>query len=139
MVKTISELKTDDLFINMFEIPIYDNHICFIRYKNDSAYEQALSFVEEIGIDTAEFKIDDYKNACGFTKNAIAKNGGRVIFLFINKSEEYSDDYINTLSHETYHLIQFIMKHNGLKSYKDSDNEHIAYLTGYLFNVLHKF
>ncbi len=139
MVKTISELKTDDLFINMFEIPIYDNHICFIRYINDSAYDQALAFIEEIGIDTSDIKTDDYKNACGFTKSCKAKNGGSVIFLFINKSEEYAPDYMNILAHENYHLVNYIMRHNGLKAYKDSDNEHVAYLTGFLFDVLHKF
>lgn len=134
-MKTLSELKTDDLYMNFFQVPIYDTKICFLRYQNDSGYDQALDFCKKLEMDVSDYQDDGYKFAYGFTFKAKVK-AGHVIFLFINACEEYKEDYTNTLSHEAYHALQQIMRHHELQTYKDSANEHIAYLVGSLNSFL---
>lgn len=129
------EYKTDTLYICIFVVPIYESKVCFIKYKDGDGYLEALRYLEDLGIKTSEYKTDEYQFAYGFTfKDKGIK--GWMHFLFINGSEEYKIDLINTLAHETYHLISKISEHHGLEQTEGGDNEHIAYLTGYLYNKI---
>jgi hypothetical protein len=138
-MEVITKSKGKGLFICLFKIPVYDSKICFIRYENDSSYAKALKFCEKMGLFTDEYNEDEWKNAYGFTFKERTTSHGYVHFLLINKSKEYIREYTNTLAHENYHLIEQIAVHHGLTREDNEPNEHIAYLTGYLFNLLSKF
>lgn len=137
-MEILHELITDISCIKLFKIPVYDSNICFIRYNNDISYNEVLIYLESINVNIDDYKTDDYKNAYGFTFKEKSKLGV-IHFIIINGCEEYSEYYKNTLTHEIFHLISHICKHHGIEMYPDSDNEHIAYLTGYLSDILLKF
>lgn len=137
-METILKYVEDNLLIVMFVLPIYETKICYIKYDTSDAYNQALKYCENIGINTNDYKSDEYMYAYGFTfKDKGAQ--GFIHFIFMNGSEEYKEDFTNTLAHENYHLISKICEHHGLEEIDGGDNEHIAYLTGYLFNTLSNF
>lgn len=136
-MEIIVELTTKNLYLNMFKVPIYDSKVCLVQYKNDEGYNEALEFCTNLGMKIDEYKEDGWNFCYGFTFKDRIKYG-YVHFIFFNISNEYKEDYINTLSHENVHLIQNISKHHSLQNYKNGDNEHIAYLTGYLFDILYK-
>ena len=129
--------KTKNVFIQIFKIPIYDSKVCFIRFNNRKGYDEALAFCEKIGIVTDEFNTDEWMFAYGFTCKEKTKYGF-IHIVFINAAKEYAKEYTNTLAHEHYHLIQHISIHHGLTQEDGEANEHIAYLTGYLFDYLSK-
>jgi hypothetical protein len=134
-MENLLEYKTDNLYICTFTIPIYESKVCFLKFTDTDGYLEALKYLEELGVKTADYKSDEYQYAYGFTfKDRGIK--GWMHFLFINGSEEYKPDLTNTLAHETYHLISKISEHHGLEQTEGGDNEHIAYLTGYLFNQI---
>lgn len=135
-MKTIHKYKSKDLTINLFEIPIYDFKICFLKHRNNKGYDEALLFCSGIGFNEDIYKTDDYRYAGGFTTTRSTTNG-IICFVFINYSKELRGDYINSLAHENYHLVQQICKHHGIKYDEDSDNEPQAYLTGYLLQILY--
>lgn len=137
-MKTLSKYKSKSLLIHLFEIPIYDSKICFIRYENGEGYDKAMEFIKRIGVDNSSYKTDEYLFAYGFTTKEKTKHG-QVHFVFINNCKEYKDYYSNTLAHENYHLVHNICKHHGIEFNDEGDNEPIAYLTGYLFDMLIKF
>lgn len=136
-METLSQYKSKNIKIDLFEIPIYDFRICFLKYKNNKGYDEALLFCEGIGFKEDIYKTDEYRYACGFTTKQTTKTG-IIAFVFINNCKEHKDIYINTLSHETFHLVNVICKHHGIVYDAESDNEPIAYLTGYLYNYLSK-
>lgn len=134
-MKTLHKYKSKDLTIQLFQIPIYDSKVCLLKYHNDNAYYRALDFAKKIGVDCSSYMSDDYLNAYGFVSKEKTKYG-HVNFIFMNNCKEYKAAYHNTLSHENFHLVHNICKHHGIEFNDDSDNEPIAYLTGYLFELL---
>ena len=136
-MEIISQIKTDNFSALIFKIPIYDAKVCFIKHNQNEGYDEALAFLNELKINTEDYNVDDYRFCYGFTfKERVTY--GHVNFILMNTSPEISNDYINTLSHENFHLVENICRHHGLERYKKGDNEHIAYLTGYLFDILYK-
>ena len=133
-MKKLHQSTSKDYFIQLFEIPIYDSVVCFLRYNNKKGYEYCVKYCEGLGVeDMHELLGDDYMNCYGFTMKEKTKN--RIVsFLFMNNCKEYKDSYINTLSHENFHLIEGIAKHHNLEDCEH--NEARAYLTGYVFNYL---
>lgn len=136
-MKILHKYKSKDLTVDMFEIPIYDARVCLIKYENSKAYQRALQYLKRIGVQEEDYEKPEYENAFGFTDKQKTKIG-IVHFVFMNVCSEYKPSYVNTLSHENYHLVHNICSHNGLEFRNDSHNEHIAYLTGYLFEALLK-
>lgn len=137
-MKTLSTHKAENLLIHLFEIPIYDSKVCFIKYETGDAYNEAVEFADKLGVDVSSYKTDEYSFAYGFTVKE-KTNIGYVHFVFINNCKEYKHAYTNTLSHENYHLIHNICKHHGIEFNDEGDNEPIAYLTGYLYQLLSSF
>lgn len=134
-MKVLHKYKSKDLTIQLFEIPIYDSKICFIKYENDKGYTKAIEFTERIGVKDEIYQTDEYRNAFGFVSKEKTKFG-IVHFIFMNNCKEYRKDYPNTLSHENYHLVNNICKYHGITFDAEGDNEPFAYLTGYLFQLL---
>jgi len=137
-MKTLSKYKSKDLIIHLFEIPIYDRKVCFIRYENGKEYEKAISFTEKIGVKDEIYRTDEYRLAFGFVSKEKTKYG-TVHFIFMNNCKEYKKDYTNTLAHENFHLVHNICKNHGIDFLEDNHNEPYAYLTGYLFQILSTF
>ena len=134
----ISEYKNQGLGIILFMVPIYDSKICYVKYNTREEYDEALEFCEQMGLNTEEYRPNDYYDAFGFTFKDKTKKG-TIHFIFMNDREDYKEDFGNTLSHETYHLITNICRYHGLDVSDTTDNEHIAYLTGYIFDQLLQF
>ena len=134
----ITEYYNKGLSIILAIVPIYDSKICYVKYDTREEYDEALEFCEKMGLNTDEYKGNDYFDAFGFTfKDKTLK--GNIHFIFMNAREDYKDDFVNTLSHETYHLITNMGRHHGLDVHDTGDNEHFAYLTGYIFDKLVQF
>lgn len=137
-MKIVSEYSNQGLSIILAILPIYDSKICYVKYDTREEYDEALSFCEKMGLNTEEYRGADYFDAFGFTFKD-KTNKGNIHFLFMNDREDYKPDFNNTLSHENYHLITNICRHHGLDVNDTGDNEHIAYLTGYIFDQLMQF
>lgn len=137
-MKILHKYKSKDLTIDMFEIPIYGSKICLMRYTNDKAYDLALKFLEKLDIPIEDYDAHEWRKAYGYTFKERTNKYGYVHFVFMNKCKEYKSYYENTLSHEIVHLVENISQHHGLTREDGEANEHIAYLTGYLFEALIK-
>lgn len=133
----VKPYKSINVFISVTNVPIYDSKIMFVRYNNKVGFNEAMAFCKKIGLNSDEYNNDDHFKAYGFTVKEKSKLG-YVHLLFINNNKEYRSEYTNTLSHENYHLVKDICKHHGLEYTESGHDEHIAYLTGYLFNYLSK-
>lgn len=96
------------------KIPIYKCHVAIIDNKEEWLKE----FPNE--------PIGEYVIATTCTK-------GGDVYLYYNK------DKINggALAHECLHLVNFIFLNKGIEASLDND-EHQAYLLGWLFNTLEK-
>lgn len=134
---TILEIKKKNFYLRMFILPIYSSKICFVRFNDDKGYDQVIKFLRGVGVNCDSYEEDDYRNAYGFVVKEKTKYGN-VQFMFMNGCEEYKSEYVNTLSHESYHLVQNICSYHGLEFYPTGDNEHIAYLTGAIYSELNK-
>lgn len=134
-MKTISKHKSKELTIHLFQIPIYDSKICFLKYDNDKGYNKAIECIKRFGVKDEVYETDEYRYAFGFVSKEKTKYG-IVHFIFMNNCKEYKKDYSNTLSHENYHLVNNICKYHGIVFDHEGDNEAHAYLTGYLFQIL---
>jgi hypothetical protein len=134
-MKIIHKYKSKGLTIQLFEIPIYDSRICFIRYENNKSYDKAVDWLETIGLKDETYKTDEYRYAYGFTDKQKTKYG-IIHLVFMNNCKEYKPTYKNTLAHENFHLVHNICKHHGIDFLEDNANEPYAYLTGYLFDIL---
>lgn len=137
-MKILHKHKSKTLTIQLFEIPIYDSKICFIKYDSGKAYKKAIDYIKRIGVQDETYEHDEYQFAYGFTTKEKTKYGV-VHFVFMNNAKEYRGTYSNTLAHENFHLVNFICKYHGIPFDMESDNEPYAYLTGYLFNILSTF
>ena len=136
-MEVIKQRKTPNLYMRTFVIPIYSSKVCFIRFKNRKGWDEAMKYIESLGVLTDELNTEEWMFAYGFcTKEKT--NQGFIHFLFINAAKEYSEEYTNTLSHECYHLVEHISTHHGLKHEEGEANEPQAYLTGYLYDYLSK-
>lgn len=136
-MEILTEHKSEGLLIRMFVLPIYESKVCFVRYDNSEAYSEALKFCEGLGLKTADYNTDEYLFAYGFViKDKTDK--GFVHFIFLNGCSEYRTDLSNTIAHENYHLVTNICRYHGLVAEVDGDNEHIAYLIGYMYDIIEK-
>lgn len=137
-METIQEKKSKDVFIQFFSVPIYSSKVCFIRFKNRKGWNEAISYLNKLGVVTDEINTDEWMFAYGFTTKEKTTKYGYVHFVFISGAQEYLKEYTDTLSHEVYHLIENISTHHGIKHEEGEANEPQAYLTGYIFNYLTK-
>ena len=136
-MEVILEIKKKNFYLRMFILPIYSSKICFVRFNDDKGYDHVIKFLKGINVDCESYETSEYSDAYGFVAKEKTKYG-IVHFMFMNMCEEYKSDYVNTLSHETYHLVHNICSHHGLEFHPTGDNEHIAYLTGTIYSELNK-
>lgn len=134
---TLHEYKLYNCYIRVFEIPIYKSKVCLIKFKSEKGYQKALDFLEDIEVNTKEINDEEWTRCYGFVHKKKSKLGTLHIIV-MNIGKEYTKFYKDTLAHEGSHLVQDICEHHGLEHHKRSANEHIAYLTGYLLDYLHK-
>lgn len=131
----LKELKLYNCYIQLFEVPIYKSKICFISFTSIKGYYKAIEFLNKLNFNTEIIKDPDYAKAYGFVLKDDYKDG-TLQTIFINKGKKYIKEYTDTLNHEGMHLIQNICEHHGLEHIKGKNNEHIAYLTGYIMDYL---
>lgn len=138
-MKILEEIEGIAYKIVVFTIPIYDSKICFATWKDKESWEILMKKLIEIGVNTEKIEGDDYSICYGFVMDEPQRlKYGTTQFILINKCEEYKSRIQNTMAHENSHLIDQIVKYHGLQRYKNGDNEHIAYLTGYMFEILYE-
>jgi len=130
--------KNKYIKVDFFKLPIYDSRICFVKHDGKRGYDQLVEFFKKLEVSNPEeYKDISWRNCYGFVLQERVKTG-MLNIIVMNGRRDYKPEYINTLSHEVTHLIDNLCKHHGLQRYKSGDNEHIAYLTGYLTDYLYK-
>lgn len=137
-MKIILKKKTKTFECKMGHIPVYGTKVCLLKYSTEKGYLDAIALTESLGVKYLEGEIDDLKDSYGFV-SAGKCNIGFVVFVFLNLKPEYSEEINNTLGHENTHLVDEICDRVGLVKYANSNNEHLAYLTGYTMDLLVKF
>lgn len=101
------------------EVPIYEEHVIVNFHKNTDVLKKF-------------FKKDiiEYIDEQGFTSKGLTiafHKGG--FYVFIDKDLKHND-LINTIAHESFHLVEFIFRHKGIKLSRKS-SESWAYLIGW--------
>jgi len=114
-------------------IPIYEAKVIYCEYK-EGGFNDLLSKLNLLYGMVLE-EPSEYEKCYGFCQK-FKVNIGFCYFVFINTCDEYKSVYINTFTHEVYHLIEKIKEHHGLVAVEYEANEHIAYLTGYINELL---
>lgn len=134
-MNTIAEIKKDNYYLLYSILPIYKSHILIGFYKSLKDYYRLLDELETIGIDLQEYKNEDWFKCYGWQISINAESKKHLV-LFNISDKTYLDNLTDTISHETYHLVQSIAVHHGLTMSRHTPNEHIAYLIGYLNNYI---
>ena len=123
----------NDYSIKFRFIPIYEAKVVYCEYK-EGGFNNLLSKLNDLYSITLD-EANEYEHCYGFCEKFSTKIGF-CYFVFINTCVEYLPLYINTFTHEVFHLIEKIKEHHGLVSEEYKANEHIAYLTGYVNDLL---
>jgi hypothetical protein len=122
--------------IGLYILPIYSSKIVFMYYRDYEGYKRCLDYCSDIGLEVEDLKDNSWYICYGW----MVKTEKNFHIVCLNLSGEGYFNYLNnTISHENYHLVQSISKHHGLSFTSKNDNEHIAYLIGYLSQELTKF
>lgn len=101
------------------DIPIYGTRL-YVIFGQDDKVRKIPSFAEIMDCDVNGF---------------VAEVSNGVLVWFRNN--EYRMVANGTLSHELVHIVDDVSKYHSLHhSNKSEHNEHLAYLTGYLFKIL---
>lgn len=123
-----------------FDIPIYEREICIIVGMNhDEAVKEAKkqkctkNFIEALNWETAKELCDKVADKKSSTEGAVVRVNDERYFVFL---KPYKNDwrYLDTLSHELFHLVQFMGQ--VLKFWDDIEPP--AYLHTWLFKELRK-
>lgn len=136
-MELISEIKTNDSITKTQRLPIYADKIIFSKYYNWDGYINILDHYESIG-----YNVEEVKNETWFKTFGYVVNIDGVLAICINQSGGiYNDELmlIDTLAHETYHIVQELSKFHFLTMTNKNNNEHIAYLIGYINKELYRF
>ena len=136
-MNTIAEIKKDNYNLLYVELPIYKSHIIIGFYKSISDYYTLLDDLKMIDIDLSEYKNENWFKCYGW-QISVDGEFKKHLVLFNISDANYTNVIHDTISHETYHLVQSLAVHHGLTINKHTPNEHIAYLIGYLSNYIHK-
>lgn len=118
----------------IFDLPIFDNRILLIYFKDYKFANKALS---KNGFES-ELEEDD---AGMVHEECITKDDGSIAKRFIIAIQHNDDevDLKKTIVHETFHLTQYILEHVGIPFKKGGHNEAYTYLNSYLQNVIENF
>jgi len=104
-----------------FFIDIYDTNITLVL--SDTAKKTSENIKKIYKLEKIKREKDDVPKACA---GYVLEPKGRKYYIFL--CEEYADE--NTISHECYHLTEFIGDYNGLSTTDAKEDR--AYLNGYL-------
>ncbi len=105
-------------------IPIYDAKV--VLFVKATTEECVKSLKELYGIEEEVFECK------GFVNSNYSKIIKRKIFYIYIKSTKNISEYMDTISHELFHLTQEILEDRGEYFKKKTANESYAYLQGYL-------
>lgn len=141
MVGQLIKMKkpiTKKLFF--LHIPIYEREICIIvGMTHDEAVKEAKKqkctkkFIEDLEWETAKELCDKVADKIASTQGAVVRVNDESYFVFL---KPYKNDweYFDTLSHELFHLVQFM---GDILKFWD-DVEPPAYLHTWLFKELRR-
>lgn len=124
--------------IQLSLLPVYGSKIVFCSYTDLDGYYGCLDYLSDLGLEDKDLRSEDWYKCFGWMVKIDSKTTYQVICLNLS-SPFYKSFLKNTISHEVYHMVQSIAKHHGLSFTKNNDNEHIAYLIGYLNNCVYNF
>ena len=136
-MENVKKHKAKGLSLTIFSVPIYGASVCHVKYDNITGYGNAIKYLKKLGAKMEGYYDNELPLSYGFIEKEVTKKC-MLHIIFINNCKEYRGEINDTVAHENYHLVQNICLHHGLEVYHDSHNEHIAYLTGYLFNIISK-
>lgn len=80
---------------------------------------------------------DDRKSYLAFVSNVVDSETYDIGLLVVLNDEEDID--AGTIAHGSFHVADKVRQHVGLEFSLDGDNEHIAYLIGYVARCIEKF
>lgn len=98
-----------------FDLPIYYGTIIISKGKNLKKVAKEYNLKIDENIEAFTYRIEQHNYVIGVKKNVELYN----------------------IIHEVVHLVNFIYEDHNIKLSKSND-EHQAYLTGYLFNEIYK-
>lgn len=100
----------------MIKIPIYNERLNIVFYNENKEIE-------------SKYNIEVYQSTEAFTTRL---NNGAILVAF-------NSDKVNSrvIVHECVHIVNFIFKSKGIDLHLDND-EAQAYLTDYIFELIHK-
>lgn len=106
------------------QIPIYeqDLHICVFK-----TVKKAHDFLLKKNID-CEFDDNDFESTKAITVNDLGTDG--IILIITEEDLTYG-----TISHETDHIVEYMMKYVGIKK-TEASAEAFSYLNGYLVKTI---
>lgn len=101
--------------IYKFDLPIYYGTVAICIGKNHKKVAKEYNFKIDKNIEAFTYRVEPHNYVIGVKKNVELYN----------------------IVHEVVHLVNFIYEDHNIKLSKSND-EHQAYLTGYLFNEIFK-
>jgi hypothetical protein len=118
--------------IKYHKLPIYSADIVVVHHTRSNFYEVLNKVCDRYGLNP---DISSDLHLChGLSWEHYTEEKGQYFYLFVNT--DYKKEYFDTFLHECYHLIRNLKKHFNLHEDDNCDNEQIAYLSGYLPNLL---
>ena len=123
--------KTSKYYIKDFKIPIYGGTVVYGEYTSKNFYDiiEVLSTKYDLNPEVT----NDIHLCHGLTYESYSEKKGKHYFLLVRTDAK---GYLDTFSHEMSHIVEAIITHCGVKRYPGKANEAIAYLTGYLTELL---
>lgn len=120
--------------VKMFDLPIFDNRILMIYFKD---YKYANKHLKNNGFKS---QLDEDDAGMVHEEN-IEKEDKTIAKRFIVAIQHTDDitDLKKTVVHETFHLTQYILEHIGIPFKKGGTNEAYTYLHSYLQDVIENF
>jgi hypothetical protein len=118
--------------IKKHKLPIYGGNIIYVEHTKSNFYDVLDIVCNRYGLNP---ETPEDLNLChGLSYEYYKEGKGQCFYLFVNT--DYKSEYLDTMCHEIYHMVQNIIKHFGIVEIRGEANEPVAYLTGYLSSLL---
>lgn len=117
-----------------FEIPLYGGNILF---SNNYSIDQIIDAIKDENYTDDRTLLHLKENVEEITTNGGVTFSDGAFTIIALGSQETVADYLNTLTHEIFHAVFYILEHRGLKLTVDSQ-EAYAYLSGYIMEQIIK-
>lgn len=118
--------------IKYFKLPIYGANIVITHHSKSNFYEVLDKVCDKYGLNPE--MSNDLHLCHGLSYDYYSEDKGQYFYIFVNT--DYHKEYFDTIIHELYHMTQAIIKHYGISEVKGEPNEAVAYMFGYLANLI---